>query len=78
MDREPNQENARRLTPEERAARVKKLKQKRRVRLAIVITAFLLLLALIISPIVLFFVLRVKDFALEGIPYSLVLALSTL
>ena len=70
MDREPNQENARRLTPEERAARVKKLKQKRRVRLAIVITAFLLLLALIISPIVLFFVLRVKDFALEGIsPY---------
>ena len=70
MDRENNQENARRLTPEERAARVKKLKQKRRFRLAIVVTAFLLLLALIISPIVLFFVLRVKNFSLEGIsPY---------
>lgn len=70
MDREQNQENARRLTPEERAERVKKLKQKRRFRLAIVITAFLLLLALIISPIVLFFVLRVNNFALEGIsPY---------
>jgi len=70
MDREINRENVRRLTPEERAARVKKLKRKRRVRLAIVITAFLLLMTLIISPIVLFFVLRVKNFALEGIsPY---------
>lgn len=70
MDRETNQDNVRRLTPEERAERVKKLKRKRKVRLAIVITAFLLLLALIISPIVLFFVLRVKNFALEGIsPY---------
>ena len=70
MDREQNQENARRLTPEERAARVKKLKQKRRGRLAIVITAFLMLLALLISPIVLFFVFRVRNYALEGIsPY---------
>lgn len=66
MDRETNQEQSRRLTPEERAARVKKLKRKRRFRLAIVISAFVLMLALIVSPIVIFSVFRVKNFVVEG------------
>lgn len=66
MDREINREGTR-LTPSERAARVKKLKRKRRIRLAIVVTAFSLLLALIISPIVMFFVFRVNKYNVEGI-----------
>lgn len=71
MDRETNREQSRRLTPEERAARVKKLKRKRRIRLAIVTAAFLLIIALIVSPIVMFFVFRVNNFIVEGIsPYS--------
>lgn len=71
MDRETYPEQGRRLTPEERAIRVKKLKKKRRIRLAIVVAAFAVLLALIISPIVLFAAFRVKTFVVEGTsPYS--------
>ncbi len=66
MDREINQGQGRRLTPEERAERVRKLKKKRRLRLAIVISAFVLILAVIISPIILFAAFRVKTFAVEG------------
>lgn len=70
MDREINREQSGRLTPEERAARVKKLKRKRRTRLAIVVSAFVLMLALIVSPIVIFFVFRVNNFIVEGVsPY---------
>ena len=61
----------RRLTPEERAIRVKNLKRKRRFRLAIVATAFILLLCLIVSPIIVFAVFRVKTFKVEGAsPYT--------
>lgn len=71
MDRETNQGQARRLTPEEREIRQRKLKKKRRARLAIVVTGFVLLIALIISPIVLFALFRVEGFAVEGTsPYS--------
>lgn len=66
MDREMNQGQSGRLTPEERAERVKKLKRKRRFRLAIVVSAFVLILAMIISPIILFAAFRVKNFVVEG------------
>ena len=64
MDREMN--GQRRLTPEERANRIKQLKRKRRFRLAIVVAAFFLILAIIISPIVIFAVFRVRTFTVEG------------
>lgn len=64
MDREMN--GQRRLTPEERAIRVKQLKRKRMFRLAIVIAAFALVISIIISPIIIFAVLRVKNFTVEG------------
>lgn len=64
MNREMNCQ--RRLTPEEREYRVKMLKRKRRFRLALVIAAFFLLLAIIISPIVIFAVFRVEKFTVEG------------
>lgn len=64
MDRE--MQGQQRLTPEERALRVKKLKRKRMFRLAIVIAAFVLLISIIISPIIIFAVLRVKNFTVEG------------
>ena len=71
MDRERNLGQTRRLTPEEREIRNRKLKRKRRARLAIVVTGFVLLIALIISPIVLFALFRVDSFAVEGTsPYS--------
>ncbi len=71
MDRETYSGQPRRLTPEERAAKVKKLKRKRRIRLAIVITAFTLLVAAIVSPIILFAAFRVKNFVVEGkSPYT--------
>ncbi len=71
MDRETYSGQPRRLTPEERAAKVKKLKRKRRIRLTIVITAFTLLVAAIVSPIILFAVFRVKNFVVEGkSPYT--------
>ena len=71
MDREMQPGAQRRLTPEERAIRVKNLKRKRRFRLAIVATAFILLLCLIVSPIIVFAVVRVKTFKVEGAsPYT--------
>lgn len=71
MDRETNQGQPRRLTPEEKEIRKKKLQRKKRIRIAIVITCFALLIALIVSPIVLFALFRVNGFAVEGIsPYS--------
>ena len=71
MDREMQPGAQRRLTPEERAIRVKNLKRKRRFRLAIVATAFILLLCLIVSPIIVFAVFRVKTFKVEGAsPYT--------
>lgn len=71
MDRDYQQGESRRLTPEERAIRVKKLKRKRQFRLAIVIIGFFLALSIIISPILLFTVFRVKSFTVEGIsPYT--------
>ena len=71
MDREKQPGAQRRLTPEERAIRVKNLKRKRRFRLAIVATAFILLLCLIVSPIIVFAVFRVKTFKVEGAsPYT--------
>ncbi len=71
MDREINRNQAERLTPSERAARVKKLKRKRRLRLAIVVLAFILIVALIVCPIIMFAVFRVNNYIVEGIsPYS--------
>lgn len=71
MDREMQPGAQRRLAPDERAIRVKNLKRKRRFRLAIVATAFILLLCLIVSPIIVFAVFRVKTFKVEGAsPYT--------
>lgn len=64
MDRETN--GQRRLTPEERAIRNRRLKRKKMFRLSIVIAAFVLLISIIISPIIIFAVLRVKNFSIEG------------
>ena len=64
MDREIS--GQRRLTPEERAIRNRKLKRKKMFRLSIVIAAFMLLISIIISPIIIFAVLRVKNFTVEG------------
>lgn len=71
MDRETNQGQPRRLTPEERAIRNRKLKRKKNIRIAIVVTGFVLLISLIVCPIVLFALFRVDGFAVEGTsPYS--------
>lgn len=71
MNREIQQGTENRLSPEERQNRIKKLKRKRRFRLAVVTVGFFLLLSIIISPILLFAVFRVKTFAVEGTsPYS--------
>ncbi len=71
MDRETNQGQPRRLTPEERAIRNKKLKRKKRARIAIVIAGFVLLVSLVVVPIVIFALFRVDGFAVEGTsPYS--------
>lgn len=71
MNREIQQGTEGRLSPEERQNRVKKLKRKRRFRLAVVTVGFFLLLSIIISPILLFTVFRVKTFAVEGTsPYA--------
>ncbi len=71
MNREIQQGTEGRLSPEERQNRVKKLKRKRRFRLAVVTVGFFLLLSIIISPILLFAVFRVKTFAVEGTsPYA--------
>ena len=64
MDRE--EVNSGRLTPEERQERVKKLKRKRNFRLAIVIAAFVLVLCIILSPVLLFAVFKVNGFSIEG------------
>lgn len=71
MDREMQQGQSRRLTPEEREIRIKKLKRKRNFRLAIVVIGFLLMISLIVVPIVLFAAFRVKNYNVEGVsPYS--------
>lgn len=66
MDRENQEYGAERLTPEERRERVRKLKRKRKFRRAIVIAAFVLIACIILSPVLLFGVFRVKNFAIEG------------
>ncbi|GEM_PF-682071 len=75
MEKEYGNSNAnagdRRLTPEERAARVRKMKRKRKRRLALVVTVFCLLILMIVSPIVIFAALRVRNYSLEGeSPYN--------
>ncbi len=71
MNREFQQEREGRLTPEERQLRVKKLKRKRRFRVAVVTVGFFLALSIVISPILLFALFRVKTFTVEGtVPYS--------
>lgn len=72
MDRERYQGQSRQLTPEERALRVKKLKRKRNFRIAIVVTGFILIISLIVTPIVVFAGFRVKNFTVEGdAPYTI-------
>ncbi len=66
MDRENQEHGAERLTPEERQERIRKLKRKRKFRKAIVITAFVLIACIILSPVLLFAVFRVRSFAIEG------------
>ena len=71
MDRESYQGGGRRLTPEEKAERQRKLERKRRVRLAIVIVGFALVISIVVCPVVLFAAFRVKNFTVEGVsPYS--------
>ncbi len=66
-----NQGQRRQLTPEERAIRQRRLKRKRNIRLALVITGFFLILSLIISPIIIFAAFRIKTFSVEGTaPYT--------
>lgn len=61
----------RRLTPEEREERVRKLKKKRKRRKAFVVSVFCLIILLIVSPIVIFAALRVRNYSLEGqSPYT--------
>ncbi len=67
MNMENNQQgNTRRLTPEEREIRIKQLKRKRNVRKAIVVVGFLLVLSIIVSPILILTLFRVKSFTVEG------------
>lgn len=67
MNTENNQQGTeRRLTPEERQIRIKQLKRKRNFRKAIVVICFLLLISLIISPVLIFTLFRVKSFTVEG------------
>ena len=56
----------RRLTPEERQLRIKQLKRKRNIRKAIVVIGFLLVLSIIVSPILILTLFRVKSFTVEG------------
>lgn len=68
MGKQNNREDmSRRLTPEERALRVKKLKRKRRFRLAIVIAAFALILLAVAAAIISLTAFRVKKYDIEGI-----------
>ncbi len=61
----------RRLTADERALRVKKMKKKSKRRLALVVTVFCLILLIVICPIILFASLRVRKFDMEGTsPYT--------
>lgn len=67
---QPNSERPR-LTPAERAARKKRLRRKKRFRIALVIAFFALVLAVIISPIVIFTAFRVKTITVSGkTPYT--------
>lgn len=71
MDRETNQGQSRKLTPEERELRVKQLKRKRNFRIAIVVAGFAFLLSLIIIPIIVLAGFRVNRFDVEGTaPYT--------
>lgn len=71
MDRGTNQGMSRQLTPEEREIRKRKLKRKKNFRIAIVVTGFLLIISLIVSPIIIFAAFRVKNFTIEGkAPYT--------
>lgn len=60
-------EQQRRLTPEERQIRIKQLKRKRNIRKAIVVIGFLLILSLIVSPVLILTLFRVKSFTVEGV-----------
>lgn len=67
MNTENNRmETERRLTPEERQLRIKQLKRKRKFRLAIVVIGFLFLISIIVSPVLMFTLFRVKSFDVEG------------
>lgn len=67
MNTENNQRGTdRRLTPEERAIRIKQLKRKRNIRKAIVVIGFLLIISIIVSPVLIFTLFRVKSFTVEG------------
>lgn len=61
-----NNETNANLTPEQRKARVRRLRRKRRFRLAVVVLAFILVITLITGPVLAFAVFRVKDFRVEG------------
>ncbi|MBQ2904014.1 MAG: FtsQ-type POTRA domain-containing protein [Clostridia bacterium] len=72
MDRERYQGHGRQLTPEERALRVKKLKRIRNFRIAVVVTGFILVISLIVTPIIVFTAFRVRSFDVEGdAPYTI-------
>ena len=71
MNEMENNGAQRRLTPEERALKIKKMKRGRRIRLAIVVAGFFLALCIVISPIIFFAVFRVKNIEVDGtIPYT--------
>lgn len=67
MNTENNQRGqVRKLTPEEKEIRLKRLKRKRNFRIAVVVIGFLVALSLIISPILVLTLFRVKTFTVEG------------
>ena len=55
-----------RPSPEERRKKIKKIKRKRRFRLAVVTLAALLVLSVILSPVFMFAVFRVKSYSVTG------------
>ncbi len=66
MNRENQQGTERRLTPEERQIRIKQIKRKRKIRKAIVVIGFLLILFIAVSPVLILTVFKVKSFTVEG------------
>lgn len=65
------QEPERRLTEEERREKINRIKRKRKIRRIIVSVGFLLLIAIISTPIIIFGVFKIKTIRIKGmLPYE--------